>query len=324
MRTRCRHCGAVRAKNTTRQFEHLQTCNDFLNSNEGREAMADGSFQQVIEDTPASGSKRDIFRGGAPNPNLNFKRPRVSTGRPNASQTRPAQGAPPKPAPSLVNHLLAKNRASLEAATQQQFLSHAGCGTLSSAALGQWLTQQGHMSRALIPFIGNVIGRIRLQEPENPNQDTNWRTVDLLVSCINNAKRELEFLRSTQQKYGLENDGELAKHATKGFTDLFGSASSPGASLLEGMVVLWSVEYVSFAFLSGLKHNSSTNSNISSTTSHGNTPAPSYNPARLTQHHTLYHPTSSLANTTCPTLSVASLEPMALPTTPTMQLFVKP
>ena len=100
------------------------------------------------------------------------------------------------------------------------------------------------MSRALVTFIGNVIGKIRLADAKNPLQDTNWRTLDLLVSCINNAKRELEFLRSTAQKYGLQSDGEGPKHATKGLIDLLAASSHANASLLEGMVVLWSIQNV--------------------------------------------------------------------------------
>ena len=251
MRTRCKYCGAARAKNTTRQFEHLQTCTEFLNSSEGQEAQANGSLQTPIEGA-SSTSKPDIFRGGAPNPNLMINRsngrPRGNSGRPNITPNRPGQVVPPKQSPSLVNHLLAKHRSSVDAATQLQFLSHAGCGTLSSTALGQWLTQQGHMSRSLITFIGGVISKIRLTDVKSPQQDTQWRTLDLLVSCLNNAKRELEFLRTTQQKYSLESDREGPRHATKGFIDLFASASNPAASLLEGMVVLWSVEWVSVSF----------------------------------------------------------------------------
>jgi hypothetical protein len=244
MRARCKYCGAVRAKNSTRQFEHLQQCNEFLNSTEGAQAQAEGVLDQSPVDGPNT-NRPDIFRGRAPNTNFQLNRNRErASGRQQQSQRPNQTPTQPKPAPSLVNHLLAKNSDALGKATQQQFLSHAGCGTLSSAALQQWLTQQGHMSRALVTFIGNVIGKIRLADAKNPLQDTNWRTLDLLVSCINNAKRELEFLRSTAQKYGLQSDGEGPKHATKGLIDLFAASSHANASLLEGMVVLWSIQNV--------------------------------------------------------------------------------
>ena len=79
-----------------------------------------------------------------------------------------------KPSPSLVNHLLAKNSSAVTEATRQQFLSQAGCGTLSANALGQWFSQQNHMSRALISLIGTTIGKIRLGNTQNPQSDTNW------------------------------------------------------------------------------------------------------------------------------------------------------
>jgi hypothetical protein len=240
----------VRAKNSTRQVEHLQQCNEFLQSADGAQAQADG----LLDLSPADGpnlNRPDIFRGTAPNNNFQLHRQRSrgkgsfqqQSQRPNQTPTQP------KPSPSLVNHLLAKNSDSLSKATQQQFLSHAGCGTLSAPALQEWLTQQIHMSRYLVTFIGNVIGKIRLTDARNPLQDTNWRTLDLLVSCINNAKRELEFLRSTGHKYGLQSDGEGPKPASKALIDLFAASSGSSASLLEAIVVLWSIQHVSRPFI---------------------------------------------------------------------------
>lgn len=251
MRARCKYCGFVRAKNTTRQFEHVQQCNEFLNSTEGQMAIAEGllSMQPPMDpNLTASGGRSDIFKGRAPNPTFNrpVSKQRQSTGGPNATPSRPP--GIPKPSPSLVNHLLTKHRDALDQATQLPFLSHAGCGTLSRAALQQWLTQQGHMSRALCTYIGSLIGKIRLTDTQNPSNDTSWRTLDLLVSALNNAKRELDFLRNTHFKYNLQSDAESPKPATKGFIDLFAGVASPAASLLEGLVVLWAVEYVSFAF----------------------------------------------------------------------------
>lgn len=251
MRTRCKYCGAVRAKNSTRQVEHLQQCHEFLNSTEGQAALADGSLQLPNDDNGESG-RRDIWKGGAPNPNLNVnvKRGQWAPRQNSKPSQRTPNTASKKPAPSLVNHLLLQNRDKIEAATQQPFLSHAGCGTLSSTALETWLTQYGHMSRSLTTFIGTLIGKLRLTDTNKPQYDSSWRTLDLLVSSLNNAKRELEFLRTTQQKYGLHPERELPKHATKGFIDLFASVSSPSAGLLEGMVVLWTVQYVSRHVLS--------------------------------------------------------------------------
>lgn len=304
MRARCRYCGAVRAKNSTRQVEHLQQCNDFLNSTEGEQARADGLLDTSPAQQPSSSIRPDVFRGTAPNTGFSLNRQRGRANRPSQLPSqRPGQApAQPKPAPSLVNHLLAKNNDALTAATQQQFLSRAGCGTLSPQALEQWLTQQNHMSRALVILIGNLIGKIRLVESKNPLADTNWRTLDLLVSCVNNAKRELEFLRTTGAKYGLRSDDEGPKHATKGLIDMFGSATQPHASLLEGMVVLWAIQHVSSLIPLSLVTLVSLANQISSTASPGNTPSPSSKPAHHNQLHTLFHHTCNQELTTTPTI----------------------
>ena len=103
------------------------------------------------------------------------------------------------------------NKEAVGQAVQVQFLSHAGCGTLQGNALQQWLTQQTHLSRASTAFIGSLIGKIRLPATDFPQSDTSHRALDLLVSTINNAKRELEFLRTTQQKYGIPSGKDLPK-----------------------------------------------------------------------------------------------------------------
>lgn len=237
MRVRCRSCGFVRAKNATRQVEHIQQCQDFLNSSDGQEAVNQGLLTMrppnEQDNTPA---RSGFLSGRAPNPTFNPSRKQHNIAR---------RDAPPKPSPSLVNHLLSKNAHQIESATQVQFLSHAGCGTLSATALQQWLTQQGHMSRALISYIGSLIGKIRLPDTRDPSNDTTSRTVDLLISALNNAKRELDFLRTTQSKYHLQQEFEACKPPTKGFLDLLASVSSPQASLLEGMMILWSIQHVS-------------------------------------------------------------------------------
>ncbi|KAF2485814.1 hypothetical protein BDY17DRAFT_111980 [Neohortaea acidophila] len=251
MRTRCKYCGFVRAKNSTRQYEHLQSCNEYLASSEGQQALADGLLTAPIDASRSTNANTgDIFNGAAPNPNLTFPEQirggkRVRLSNPAQSTSTPTRPPPPrKPSPSLVNHLLTQNRSSVEQSIQLPFLSHAGCGTLSRAALQQWLTQQSHLSRSLCTFIGTLIGKIRLNDAPNPSLDTSWRALDLLVSALNNAKRELDFLRSTHMKYGLQQDTDAPRPATRGMLDLFAAASAPAASLLEGLVILWAIEHL--------------------------------------------------------------------------------
>ncbi|GAB1738394.1 hypothetical protein NU219Hw_g3203t1 [Hortaea werneckii] len=241
MRVRCLSCGYVRAKNTTRQVEHLASCQEFLSSTEGQQAIASGDLQ--IQPS----ARGDIWRGGAPNPNLAGminrrgpqKHPRSSlNSAPSQTPTRP-----PPLKPSLANHLMSRANDAVAAATQQSFLSHAGCGTLSPSALNQWLAQEIHISRALITFVGALIGKIRIPETSNLQADPTFRALDLLCSAVNNMKKELEFLESSKRKYELHVEMEEPKPATKGFVDLFAAAASPQSSLLEGLVVLWATEH---------------------------------------------------------------------------------
>jgi thiaminase len=153
--------------------------------------------------------------------------------------------APPKPAPSLANHLLCRDPDGINAATQQPFLSHAGCGTISSAALTQWLAQDAHISREFVSFVGRLIGKMRLPDTAITMENTTFRTFDLLISTLNNVRREMSFFDTTASKYGLQIEPELPKPATKGYVDLLASASGSGASLLEGLVLLWTTEHVS-------------------------------------------------------------------------------
>ena len=220
MRVRCKHCGFVRAKNTTRQAEHLATCKDFLDSTEGQEAIANGGFYpSPANDSTTSTSKGDIWRGGAPNPNLQAvvqrrgpNKARVSSG-PNASSGRGAAAAAQKP--SLVMHLLHQVQDSLTAATQHTFLGHAGCGTLSASALNHWLAQEIHISRAIVPFVGSLISKIRVPEVSELTQSPTFRALDLLCSAVSNMKKELEFLENTKRKYDLQVPTEEPKPATK-------------------------------------------------------------------------------------------------------------
>lgn len=198
MRARCKYCGFARAKNSTRQYEHLQQCHEFHNTTEGKQAVDDGLLTSAPTDQNGQIPAKSIWRGGAPNPNL--------SGANRPLKSRPSNAGPSRaqpPAPSLANHLLTKSRDVVEQAVQVQFLSHAGCGTLQLSALQQWLTQQSHVSRATTAFIGSLVGKIRLSATDNPQSDTSYRALDLLVSTINNSKRELDFLRTTQHKYNI-------------------------------------------------------------------------------------------------------------------------
>lgn len=250
---RCLHCGFTRAKNTTRQIEHLLQCKEYLDSPDGLEALAAGQLDTEITAASSSGTvPRDIWKGQTANPHLTVRRRGPNKRSHNGSYVGPSNMGPPaspvakpKPMPSLTNHLLNRDAQIFRTATEQPFLSHAGCGTLSPAPLSQWLAQNSHLSRGFLSFIGSIIGKIRLPDVKNTQFNPTYRAMDLLISALNNVRREMSFFEIEATKYGLQVGPEEPKPATKAYLDLFASASGGGASVLEGMVVLWATEHVS-------------------------------------------------------------------------------
>jgi hypothetical protein len=93
-------------------------------------------------------------------------------------------------------------------------------------------------------FVGQLLAKIRLPQTQNSQFHPMYRTMDLLISALNNMRREMQFFEITATKYGLVLGMEPPAPITRALLDLFMSASSPNASLLEGMVVLWGTEHV--------------------------------------------------------------------------------
>ncbi|OCL02943.1 heme oxygenase-like protein, partial [Glonium stellatum] len=247
-KVRCLHCGFVRAKNTTRQIEHLQECQAYLSSAEAQAHMSSQNPEGTpIDPNIPDNTSRGILNGTHPNPNLQVHRRGPNTkrsrdGQPIAPQL-PQHVAPSPLVPSLTAHLLAVCGAAFTQATQQPFLSHAGCGTLAAAPLSQWLVQDGHYARGYIRFIGQLLAKIRLPQTQNSQFHPMYRTMDLLISALNNIRREMSFFDITATKYGLTLISDPPNPITRAYLDLFLSASSSSASLLEGMVVLWGTEH---------------------------------------------------------------------------------
>lgn len=244
---RCLHCGYTRAKNTTRQIEHLQECQPYLASSDAQAHLAsqrNGTPTDGIAPQPQPSSQ--ILSGQAPNPNLQVHRRGPNNKRPRDGQPlAPLPMRPQQSAPSLTAHLLATCASNLSQATQQPFLSHAGCGSVAAGPLSQWLVQDGHYSRGYIRFIGQLLAKIRLPQTQNSQFHIMYRTMDLLISALNNMRREMQFFEITATKYGLVLGQEGPTPITRALLDLFVSASSSSASMLEGMVVLWGTEHVS-------------------------------------------------------------------------------
>jgi len=254
----CRHCGYTRAKNTTRQIEHLQTCSKYLATPEGQAAVAAaGATAQAMaqQATPDTNGKKRRTQGIFSNSHGPYiKRPRIGKDGASPANTVPAitpgptRIAPkaPKgpPQPSLTGHLLTRDPDGFVASIQQPFLQKAGDGSINIAHLSQWLSQDSHISRGYISFIGALIGRIRLPQVANSHLDPMYRTMDLLLGALNNVRREMSFLEITATKYGIHVPNELASPNTKAFLDMFTACTNSTASLLEGLTVLWAMQHV--------------------------------------------------------------------------------
>lgn len=209
--------------------------------------------------TPTPGQK-NFLMGQRPNPNLQVNRrgpnKRTRDGQPKSigrvmpTPVAPAPPTPPSQAPSLTHYLITRDPAAFTGATQQSFLSHAGCGTLSAGALGQWLAQDSHISRGYISFVGQLIGKIKLPAVRNTQLHPLYRTMDLLISALNNVRREMSFFELTATKFNLHFVPEDPNPITKAYLDLFVASGAPGVSLLEGMVVLWATQHVCYTILS--------------------------------------------------------------------------
>lgn len=196
-------------------------------------------------------SQRAMLNGNLPNPNLQVHRRGPNTNK-RSRDSMLAPGPAPQDRnasaqlqPSLTSHLLSQSQGAFSDATQQPFLSHAGCGTLSVGPLAQWMVQDGHYTKGYIQFLGAMISKIRLPDVANSQFHPMYRTLDLLISALNNIRREMSFFEITATKYGIQLTSDPPTHVTRAYMDMFSSVSSPSASLLEGMVVLWATEHVS-------------------------------------------------------------------------------
>lgn len=242
-KVRCLHCGFVRAKNTTRQIEHLHQCEAYLASPEAQAWHAQNRDDSTLS---AGMAPNAVLTGQQPNPNLQINRrgPNSAKRSRDGQPLAPHMNMPPPTAPSLTAHLLATCAQPFTQATQQPFLSHAGCGSLAPGPLSQWLVQDGHFARGFIRFVGQLLAKLRLPQTTNSQFHPMYRTMDLLISALNNMRREMSFFEITATKYGLTLNNDPPTPITRALLDLFVSASSTSASLLEGMVVLWGTEHV--------------------------------------------------------------------------------
>ncbi|KAL1964112.1 hypothetical protein VTN77DRAFT_7530 [Rasamsonia byssochlamydoides] len=163
----------------------------------------------------------------------------------------------------LTSFLTSCGKVAFKRATKHPFLKAAGEGQVSKLTLSRWLSQDRLYAHAYIRFIGMLLSKVVLP-PRNPDSaktrapTTEQRVFDILVEALVNIQRELRFFEDTALEYGLdltalEESEEKEKEKgpvvfgplpiTRAYIDLFMAAGSPGASLLEGMTVLFATEY---------------------------------------------------------------------------------
>lgn len=133
---------------------------------------------------------------------------------------------------------------------QAPFLKQAGEGTLDPAVLSEWLAQDRLYAQNYINFAGALLSKIRLPVAVD-SQSTEKKAARLVSFAVQNVIRELQFFEDTAARYNInliprwEGDG-LAEvgpnQTTRAYADLMLSATSPSASLLEGLTLLYATE----------------------------------------------------------------------------------
>lgn len=162
---------------------------------------------------------------------------------------------------NLTTHLPTTTPNSLHRATTHPFLRRAGSGQIPKPLLSQWLSQDRLYAQSYVRFIGLLLAKVHLPttpSPLNTNGNGNGKTIqekilDILISALTNIRTELAFFEDVAREYELDLNTPLAGlegyegkfsagPITQGYIDMFVSAGSSGASLLEGLVVLWATE----------------------------------------------------------------------------------
>lgn len=164
----------------------------------------------------------------------------------------------------LTTLLKITSKEAFDRATRHPFLEAAGKGELSKEKLSQWVAQDRLYAQAYVRFIGALLTKVVLPSCNTNSkayraETTEQHIFDVLVESLNNIHRELEFFDEVSMEYGLDataltqmqkenknmGNGFFEPHPiTRAYIDLFMSASSPGATILEGMTVLYATEYV--------------------------------------------------------------------------------
>jgi hypothetical protein len=149
---------------------------------------------------------------------------------------------------ALSEHLLSLDTfPSFRDATRHTFLTQAGNGTLPLSRLALWLSQDRiYAAHAYPRFIGSLISCIPFHDadsPSGPKERQNEEILQMLVKCLDNIVREVQFFKETTEKYGLNVEEWAQRKATRDYTAEMVRVASLG-SLQDGLIFLWAMERV--------------------------------------------------------------------------------
>lgn len=153
-----------------------------------------------------------------------------------------------QPGTSLTEHLLSlQTKTPYSAATRHPFLESAGNGTLEHDTLALWLAQDRiYAAHAYPRFIGSLIANISYDSRDTiecASEALNQRVLKVLVFCLENIVREVDFFKETSKKWDLDLDIWKERKGTRDYTAEMSRVSGCGR-LEDGLVFLWAMEKV--------------------------------------------------------------------------------
>jgi thiaminase len=127
----------------------------------------------------------------------------------------------------MTTHLLSTSPhpTSLRLATQPPFLRAAGLGQIPKPLLSAYLSQDRLYQHAYVRLVGQLLSKIRFDSPASSDRLAR-KITNTLIDALVGIRNELDFFEAVAAKYGFA----------------LASVSSPGSSLLEGLVALWATE----------------------------------------------------------------------------------
>ncbi|KAG7085859.1 hypothetical protein E1B28_003393 [Marasmius oreades] len=152
--------------------------------------------------------------------------------------------------PSLTKHLLkTSNNFPYDAAVKHDFLTAAGTGTLDHKLLALWLSQDKIYATQGYPrFIGSLIANMAYNKPHIVNmteEDAYHYVLKVLIFCLENVGREIDFFEATAGKWNLDLTGWKERMGTRDYlNEMDRVVQEYGPGIEHGLVFLWAMERV--------------------------------------------------------------------------------